>query len=315
MNEMERIPLDIDAAKKRLTKTLMNNIGFVMGAFLIFAVIVIMTTDVHIASFTELTSLGLDFFLLLFCSYAMYVCCADSGTKAGLSTQLYNDTVAKFDTMKQTILASQMQTRMHEFCEHHIEDELKNAKLPILAVVGLSFEEYQAKYMHLDNESIDAMDGLTKSQKKAIKKANRIKPVKLTPEMILRKGRSAHRRSPLEINPVEKKNIQFGVKFVKLCVISVCLSMIALEVIIEPSWVIFASICLKLISIIFNGFEGYKTGCDNIVIDTVNYMNAQIDLMQQAILYVEANPIAERTEIPTETNEITTEISLVATND
>ena len=53
---------------------------------------------------------------------------------------------------------------------------------------------------------------------------------------------------------------------------------------------IFASVCLKLVSVIVNGFGGYRTGYENIVIDTVNYMNGQIDLMQQAIQYIEATP-------------------------
>lgn len=289
MNELEKIPLE--STKKKLTKSLMNNLGFITGAFLIFAVIVIMTTDIRITSFAELSSLGLDFFLLLFCSYSMYVCCADSGTKAGLSTAIYTDTLAKYDSIKKQIFDSHMQTRMGEFCNHYIEDELKNTKMTILAPVGLSYEEYLDKYVQLEREAVDAIPKLTSAQKSAVKKANKIKPVRLTPEMILRKGRSAHRRSPLEINPTTKKNIAFGTKFVRICVLSVFMSMIALDVIVEPSWVIFASVCLKLVSVIVNGFGGYGTGYENIVSDTVNFMNGQIDLMQQAIQYIEAHPL------------------------
>lgn len=291
MKELEKIPFELDAARKKITRSIMNNLGFVTAAFLVFAVIVIMTTDISIASFTDLSSLGLDFFLLLFCSYSMYVCCADSGTKAGLSTSIYAEITAKYDAIKKRILESHMQTRMGEFCTHYIAEELKNTKMTMLAPVGLSYDEYLEKYLQLDGESVDAMPNLTTSQKNAIKKANKVKPVRLTPEMILRKDRSAHRRSPLEVNPTKKKNIAFGMKFVRICVLSVFMSMIALEVIAEPSWIIFASVCLKLVSVIVNGFAGYGTGYDNIVVDTVNYMNGQIDLMQQAIQYIEANPI------------------------
>ena len=291
MSELEKIPLGLDATRKRITKSVINNLGFVTGIFLVFAVIVIMTTDIRIVSFVELSSLGLDFFLLLFCSYSMYVCCADSGTKAGLSNAIYIDTTEKYDAIKKSILESQMQTRMGEFCNHYITEELKSTKMTLLAPVGLSYEEYLDKYMQLDGASVEAIPSLTSSQKSAIKKANRVKPVRLTPEMILRKGRNAHRRSPLEVNPTKKKNIAFGTKFVRICVLSVFMSMIALDVIAEPSWIIFASVCLKLVSVIVNGFGGYGTGYDNIVVDTVNYMNGQIDLMQQAIQYIEANPI------------------------
>lgn len=288
MNELEKIPLGLEATRKKLTKSIMNNLGFVTGAFLVFAVIIIMTTDIRITSFVELSSLGLDFFLLLFCSYSMYVCCADSGTKAGLSTAIYTDTVARYDAMKNRIIESSMQTRMGEFCNHYTAEELKSTKMTLLAPVGLSYEEYMDKYMQLDGVSVDAIASLTPSQKNAIKKANKVKPVRLTPEMILRKGRSAHRRSPLEVNPTKKKNIAFGTKFVRISVLSVFMSMIALDVIVEPSWIIFASVCLKLVSVVVNGFGGYGTGYDNIVVDTVNYMNGQIDLMRQAINFAES---------------------------
>lgn len=287
MSEFEKLPLD--DVKRRFTKTFLNNIGLFMGVFLIFAVIVIMTTDIHLASFEEITSLGLDFFLLLFCSYSMYVCCADTGTKAGLATNTYNSTVERFDSIKKRIVEGHMQTRLIEFCNHYIEDELTNTRMSILSVVGLHNKEYREQYMHLDEKSVDALC-ITEAQKKAIKKANRIKPVKLTPEMLLRHGRNAHRRSPLEVNPAEKKNILFAVKFAQIALLSVGMSMIALDIIVEPSWVIFASVCLKLVSVIVNGFGGYRTGYENIVIDTVNYMNGQIDLMQQAIQYIEATP-------------------------
>ena len=293
MNNLEKMTIELDATKRRFSKTFLNNIGFFMGAFLIFAVIVIMTTDIHIVSFEEITSLSLDFFLLLFCSYSMYVCCADSGTKAGLSAHTYNEAVEKFNAMKKRIVESQMQTRLNEFCNRYIEDELKDTRMSILAVVGFSYEEYKEKYMRLDGAGVDAIKELTKAQKKAIKKANKVKPVKLTPELVMRQGRNSHRRSPLEVNPADKKNILFGVKFLEISALSIGVSMIALDVIIEPSWIIFASVCLKLISVIMNGFGGYKTGYENIVIDTVNYMNGQTDLMQQAIQYIEANPITD----------------------
>ena len=286
MSELEKITLELDSTKRRFAKTFMNNIGLFMGVFLIFAVIVIMTTDIHLVSFEEITSLGLDFFLLLFCSYSMYVCCADTGYKGGLSTNIYNETMDKFAEVKKRILDGQMQARLPEFCKHYIDEELKNTKLSILSVVGITYEAYMTSYMYLDDANIDALPGLSNPQKKALKKANQVKPVKLTPEMLMRHGRDARRRSPLEINPMSKKNIMFGTKFVEIALLSVGMSIIALDIIAEPSWLIFASVCLKLVSVIMNGFAGYKVGYENIVIDTVNYMNGQIDLMQQAIQYI-----------------------------
>lgn len=53
----------------------------------------------------------------------------------------------------------------------------------------------------------------------------------------------------------------------------------------------FAACLLKLFPVVLNGFMGYKSGYENIVVDTVNYMNDQADLMRQLIHYVEENPV------------------------
>jgi hypothetical protein len=278
----------IDVAKKKIGKTFMNNIGLFMSIILIFAVIVIMTTDIHLVSFEEITSLGLDFFLLLFCSYSMYVCCADTGSKAGLNTEKYTNSMENFADKKNRIFEGNMQNKMLSFCNYYTANELRNTRTSIIAVVGLTYDDYWDKYMHLDDKGIDALTDLTSAQKKAIKKANKIKPIKLTPEMILRQGRSAKRRSALEINPVTKKNVKFGFKFLQITALSVGMSLIAFDVMAEPSWIIFASVCLKLLSVVINGFGGYKAGYENIVVDTVNYTDAQTDLMQQAIQYIRA---------------------------
>lgn len=308
MNDLEKITIDFDSTKKKFAKGFMSYLGILMGAFIVFAVIVIMTTDIHLVSFDDLTSLGLDFFLLVFCSYTMFICCADSGTKAGLATRTYTEMVEKFDTTKKGIVDNKMQVKMVDFCRHYVEEELRNARMAILSVVGFSYEDYQAKYMVLEGKEVDAVTELTKAQKKAVKKANRVKPIKLTPEMILRRGRGSHGRAALEANPADKKRVMFATKFVQILLISVLMSMIALDVIIEPTGVVIASICLKLISIVINGFAGYRGGFENIIFDTVSFMDGQVDLMQQGIQYIEerSEKTSEISLLPLELNTDTT---------
>ena len=83
----------------------------------------------------------------------------------------------------------------------------------------------------------------------------------------------------------------FGTKFVKMSLVAVAMSLIALQVILEPSWTVFAEVCLKLVTVVINGFDGRTMGYNNIVVDTVNFTNNQSDLMQQAIQYIDAHPI------------------------
>ena len=307
MSDFEKIPLQMAETRKKIARGLINYGGIFVSVCLMFAVIMIVTTDVKVTSIKDLADLGMDFFLLLFCAYASYVSCADSGMRAGLVCETYTDTRKTFYEWKEKIVTSNIQGRLAEFCRDYILTDLKNVRMSYLAVVGLSYEEYEQKYTSMDDEKIDALTNLSKAQKKAIKKANGTKPITLRPESIMRHGKGTSHRSPLDMSPETRKNITFGVKFVQTSLVAFGMSIIALDLVSDPSWAVFATVCLKLVSVIYNCFSGYRTGFGNIVVDSVDYMNAQIDLMRQAIQYIESHPISETT---TTTSETTTQISL-----
>lgn len=288
MNELEVIKFE--DTKKRIAKGFINYGGIFVSVCLMFAVIMIVTTDVKVGSLKDLANLGMDFFLLLFCAYASYISCSDSGTRAGLTTDTYTETLAKFNEWKEKIVKGNMQVKLADFCRSYILDDLKNVRMSYLAVVGLSYPQYET-YMTMDDEEIDHLPHLSKAQKKAIKKANNTKPITLKPESIMRHGRGSYHRSPLEMSPETRKSINYGIKFVQSSLIAFGMSIIALDIVTDPSWIVFATVCFKLVSVIYNCFSGYRTGYTNIVVDSVNYMNAQIDLMQQAILYINENKI------------------------
>ena len=285
MNELEVIKFE--DTKKKIAKGFINYGGIFVSVCLMFAVIMIVTTDVKVGSLKDLADLGMDFFLLLFCAYASYISCSDSGMRAGLSTESYNNTLKDFNEWKDKIVKGNMQVKLAEFCRTYILDDLKNVRMSYLAVVGLSYQQYET-YMTMDDKEIDALPILSLTQKKAIKKANHTKPITLKPESILRHGKASFHRSPLEMSPETRKSINYVIKFAQSSLIAFGMSIIALEVVTDPSWVVFATVCFKLVSVIYNCFSGYRTGYSNIVVDSVNYMNAQIDLMQQAIQYIES---------------------------
>ena len=166
---------------------------------------------------------------------------------------------------------------------------MKSARLYYLAVAGISYSEYIEKYANLSKKCVDNLPSLTDKQKAAIKKANNVKPIKFTPEMMLGEQGSSRRRLLLGLTPNTKKNIAFGTKFVKMSLVAICMSIIAFDVILEPSWVVFASVCIKLVTVVMNGFSGYQEGFANIAVDTVNYVNNQSDFMVMAIQYIEAH--------------------------
>lgn len=280
--ELETISTD----KKKLSHYILGNARTLVMVFILFAIMVVMTTDIRMATISDVRDFGSEFFLLLFGSYGMYICCADSGSEAGLKSEIYKKT---HDTLEEhrSKIEETMLPRMGEFCAAYIEKELRNARMHYLAVVCIPYEVYIEKYVTLGKAEINATEGLSSAQRKAIIRANKVKPIKLTPEMLLSGSEGARTRSGLSINPRTMKNIFFSIKMAKMSFTSVCMSLIAMQVIFEPSWAVFAEVCMKLVTVVINGFDGYKEGFKNITVYTVNYENTQSNLMRQATQYID----------------------------
>lgn len=292
----------MNKGQKKITRTILNNTGMIAGFFIIFVVIVVFTTDVRLTGALKWVELGLVFFILLFCSYSMYVNYANSGTQAGKKSSVFTDSLSAYNSKKQDIIDKKYQSRLSEFCRYYIKEELKNSRTSVLSEVGIDFDVYEKKYIGKDKKHLIADTTLSKTQVAAILQANKITPIKLTPEMIMKRGRGNNSREPLGMKPETKKKIHLGTKFVTTCITSFLTGVIVLDVVISPTWATFVACCLKVLLVALNGFFGYKMGYENIVIDTVEYMNDQVDLMNQLVQYINDNPTVAK-EIQEETQE------------
>ena len=286
---LEESVLNEKATKKRAAKSLMNNAGILIGVFIVFAVIIITTTDIHLASLEELSKLGLNFFLLLFCTYSMYIACSDSGMRAGYGSETYKAVSEKYEALKRTLIENDLQSGLCAFCRHYVEEELHSTRMAILAPVGFTYSEYVEKWMNAEATAITESKELSTAQKKALLRANKIKPITLTTDMIVHQGRGGSGRAPLGTNPRTKKTLRFGTKFLTLLLVSTGVVMIVVDVVSNPSWSVFSTIVLKAMTVIINGFSGYKFGFENIVVDTAEFISDQTDLLEQAIKYIEKN--------------------------
>lgn len=288
MSEFEKISLE----RRKISQYILGNVRTLMIALILFSVVVVMTTDITLVSISNIKDIGLEFFLLLFASYAMYVCCADGGTNAGYATEDYKASVKRFTELKQQILENARYSRMNEYCAYYIAEELKKTRTQYLIVASIKYDEYLEKYAKLSRSEVKKQKELTKLQKKAIARANRVRQIRFTPDMMLTmQGKNLFTRFALYVTPKTHRTLAFGTKFVKMCLVAIGMSLIALQVILEPSWTVFAEVCMKLVTVVVNGFDGRTMGFNNIAIDAVNYTNTQSDLMHQAIQYIDGHPI------------------------
>lgn len=291
---MERTIVLADSKKKAFTRSFLNNAGIVMGVVVLFIAIAAVTTDIHFATIDDIKELGIDFFLLLFCSYTMYINCSDSGMRYGQRSESYLFGTQTFDKLKKYIVEQKIHLRLSEFCQYYKQNELRSSRMTAISMVGLSYEEYEEKYLGKDKKYIKRQRTLSNAEKAAVLRANAYQPVRLTPEMILGRGRSTTGRAPLGTSPQAKKRRTFGVKLFLNLLTAFAMSAIIFDMTKDPTWTTIAACGVKLGTIILNGFTGFKFGFENVVFDTVNYISDQSDLMQMAIQWHEGEGIMEK---------------------
>ena len=298
--KLDDLILGGEARKRKIAKGVLNYAGIIVSVFVIFVVVVVMTTDIHLMTFSDFKDLGIAFFVLLFASCLVYVSMSSTGKRNGLDSDIYTACRQQYDELKNRFVKNKWSSRLPDFCSYYVERELQSVRAGIVEEAGISYEVYQANYIGADeNDLKDARidDGGAETEKKlserqirAILTANSTKPIKLTSDMLLKCGRGTRSRSPLGNSPEAKRFWNYIWKFVQITATSLLMGIIAFEVITEPNWSTFASVTLKVLTVVAQAVSGYISGYENIVIDTVNYMNDQMDLLEEAIQFIEQNP-------------------------
>ncbi|MBR2474726.1 MAG: hypothetical protein IKB51_06865 [Clostridia bacterium] len=274
------------------SKSIIGNAGTLVSAFIILVVIVVMLADIHLTDFNAWLKLGTNFFVLLFCNYAMYINQLDSGIKAGKLDDGFINVRKKYDELKKKIVDSSIDYRMNDFCIWYIGEELKSARSSVLAASGVSYSTYEP-FIATDEADVMKAENLSEQQKAAIIEANGIKPISLNADMIMQRESSKKRRTKPRATPTQKRNVKSGFKLGKLFINSALISAVAFEVLLNPSFATIAATAFKVLFVVLNGFAGYRDGFENITVDTVDYKNNQIDLMEQFIKWAERVPVEE----------------------
>ena len=277
-----------------------------ISVFLMFVVVLVLTTDIQL-EIGNIANLGMDFFLLLSCSIASYILCADSGTKDGVMSSNYIEARKEFDLWIEKITSMNIHCILGNFCAYYIKEDLRTARMNHLVVAGVTYEEYESIYAKMGNKEIEDLKDRSETQKNALKAANKVQPIKLLPEQIIGHMNSARDRSPLTPEPTKMRRNTVIKKISTISFISLGMVLIGLNSIETSGWLVFVSICLKLGSVLFNCFDGYKTGYESMAVHSAEHMRQQVSLMKQALIFAEQEDEKENkffSDMPQQTFEI-----------
>ena len=175
-----------------------------------------------------------------------------------------------------------------EFCHEYVKNELVSAKKELLLSSGISYSEFCEKYSGKDKITLPSE--LSRKAKRSIIAANRIKPVHLSPDMLLSVGHNSGERRILHKAPEKKRFISTLHALVPTTVTSFFAVSIVCSVIKEPSSAVFIECLIKLFTLIWNGSKGFLMGYNNIAIDTTAYLSDCTDILTRFSGYTEAKP-------------------------
>lgn len=268
-----------ERVKARLAKKLVANAGALCSCFLLLVTALVLTTDVSaLTDPSELKAMGTSFVVLLFLTYSMYFSCSGSGARAGESSATYLEACARYEQVKAAVAAEGSYEKLRAFCRSYVRRELEAARAAILSECGLEAADLEA---YRRGERAD----FSKRRLRALARAEALKPVRLTADMLMRRGRRPPRRAPLGLTPTKRKNLHDAISFLKITATSLLTGTVVIEVVIDFSWSAVVALFFKLMPVVVNGFYVYKAGLENVIVDSVDYMNDQTDVLKQALAY------------------------------
>ena len=259
---------------------------------MLIIVIVMAGGDVKLKDFNSVINIGLEYFVLLFCTQGVYNNNFGGGMDKGKLSDLYLKAKERYEELKEKIIASGQAYRMEEFCAQYVEELLRKARKNELMWINMDYDTYQ-KYIKLDDETILSDSELSEKEKQIIIKANSIKPLKLSADEIIQKELLQVSDSVSPTHPKIKKEKKCLSKLTRMAITSAFVSPIAFRAAITPNLATFAAIAFKMFFVVMTGFAGNSDGYDNITVDTVNYIDWQTNLEKQFLEYIERVPVEE----------------------
>ncbi len=262
--------LDTSELIGRASKALLSNMGKIIAVFVFVMMLAVTFTDVSfLGFFTE--SFASSFLLLITSSYIIYFSLEDAGEKYGEDTEQFKAASERYTTLREKINGSDIES-LREFCVEYSKRDLEYRQKNLLLSRGLSESDVMAY------RSGKFKDKRTRC---FFRKYERLKPVLLTPKLLLSKDRVSG-RSELE-NPEKRK---IPMLLIKLIPSTVCMT-VTLSVILSAKEGLTATDVLngilKLSALPLIGFKGYSAGYSYVKHNISLFLETKANILESFI--------------------------------
>lgn len=239
--------LDTADLMKKAGKTILSNMGKIIALFVFLLMIAVTFTDVSfLGFFTE--SFASSLLLLITSSYIIYFSLEDAGENHGEETEDFKKANDRYSELREKISGSDIDA-LREYCVEYSKRDLEYRRKNLLISRGLSDS---------DLKNYENGKPTDKRTERFFKKHARLKPVILTPKMLLSRER-ASKRSELE-NPERMKIPRLILKLIPstICMTVTLSVMLSAKEGLTPTDILNG--ILKLSALPLMGFKGYSAG-------------------------------------------------------
>lgn len=265
--------------------SLMEKAGYFVAAAILLVVILVMATDIKFITSISIRDFSVAYCVLMFLSYFMYATLYRNGMLAGKKLKEYKDVCEEYNDVRDKIKSPNVHKRLSDFCREYVDNERRARIEEVLSREDITYDDY-IRYKHMGGSQMKEC-GLFKDQIRCIKRARRIRSIKLTPTIIYKQGNNASRRKVIHMLPSDRRIIDNLSKFLSNAASYFIAGFVAFEIFSNPSWQNVILVAFKLLMVIWTGYRGYIRGYDNIATDTVVFMKDQIELLNQFMRWEE----------------------------
>ena len=181
-------------AIKRGTHYLLENLGKAVALITALVACLVIFTEISFQSFSA-KSLTSTLIAMLISSYVIFFSLCDAGERSGKASEEYLEACEKFKGVREKISGEDVGS-FRSFIEDYSKEELKHRRRIFLLGYGLTESGY---------EDFKSTGACSRSERKIYKRAARMRPVSLTPTMLLSTERVA--AEELE-NPEKRKALR-----------------------------------------------------------------------------------------------------------
>jgi hypothetical protein len=186
--------------------------------------------------------------IMLLSSYLMYFSMEETGERAGEASDAYKKALARYEELSSRVSASEI-PRLREFLKKYAEDDRQYRRGICLMRYGMSYEDY---------ERIRQSEHRTKRERKILRAAERIRPVRLLPHSLLN-NELGGRKSELS-SPEGPKIFAMITRLIPTTVCTVFTVSVMLTAKDELTAAVIIEGILKISALPIIGFKGYIAG-------------------------------------------------------